>query len=86
MVDLLEADSHAHAQRPESALPLLKAFSELLPWVTALGDGFSTGPTPDRETLQRTYDEHLTRLGLSVKDVDSWRPPAPRRGRPRKGA
>lgn len=86
VLNLLEADSHAHAQRPESALPLLKAFSELLPWVTAPDDGFSTGPTPDRETLERAYDEHLTRLGLSVKDVDSWRPPAPRRGRPRKGA
>ncbi|MFH8657533.1 BREX-2 system adenine-specific DNA-methyltransferase PglX [Streptomyces afghaniensis] len=86
VVDLLEADAHAHAQRPESALPLLKAFSELLPWVTAPDDGFSTGPTPDRETLKRAYDEHLTHLGLSVSDVASWRPPAPRRGRPRKGA
>ncbi|WDV53132.1 BREX-2 system adenine-specific DNA-methyltransferase PglX [Streptomyces coeruleorubidus] len=86
VVDLLEADSHAHAQRPEAALPLLKAFAELLPWVMALDDGSSAGPTPDGEALKHAYDEHLTRLGLSDEDVDSWRPPAPRRGRPRKGA
>ncbi|GAA2935602.1 MULTISPECIES: BREX-2 system adenine-specific DNA-methyltransferase PglX [Streptomyces] len=86
ILDLLEADSHAHAQRPESALPLLRAFSELLPWIPALGDASGAGPTQNGENLKRVYDEHVTRLGLSAGDVDSWRPPAPRRGRPRKGA
>ncbi|MEU6505723.1 BREX-2 system adenine-specific DNA-methyltransferase PglX [Streptomyces sp. NPDC046942] len=74
VLDLLEADSHAHAQRPESSLPLLRALAELLPWVKeAIG-----------ESLRHAYDENLTRLGLSAADVDSWNPPAPRRGRPRK--
>ena len=87
VIDLLAADSHAHAQRPESALPLLRALAELLPWATtAHGIGFDTGPTPDEEFLKRAYDEHLDRLGLSAGNVDAWRPPAPRRGRPRKGA
>ncbi len=83
VLDLLEADSHAHAQSPESALPLLRAFAELLPWTTAHGDGHAE-PSGDRELLQRAYSGHITRLGLSAVDVDSWRPPAPRRGRPRK--
>jgi hypothetical protein len=84
VLDLLEADSHAHTQRPESALPLLRAFAELLPRVTAHGDGHAE-PTTDGELLQRAYSGHLTRLGLSADDVDSWRPPAPRRDRPGKG-
>ncbi|MFF5014358.1 BREX-2 system adenine-specific DNA-methyltransferase PglX [Streptomyces sp. NPDC001165] len=74
VLDLLEADSHAHAQRPESSLPLLGALAELIPWVRE----------PIGESLRHAYDEHLTRLGLSAADVDSWQPPAPRRGRPRK--
>jgi hypothetical protein len=85
--DLLEADSHAHAHRPESALPLLTAFAEVLPWAAAPAHELApTTPSDDGEALRRTYEQHLTRLGLSTRDVSSWRPPAPRRGRPRKGA
>ncbi|MDH6628234.1 hypothetical protein M2271_006066 [Streptomyces sp. LBL] len=75
----------AHEQSPESALPLLRAFAELLPRVTAQGDGYAD-PATDGELLQRAYSGRLTRLGLTADDVDSWRPPAPGRGRPRKSA
>ncbi|MDQ0775363.1 hypothetical protein QF026_003829 [Streptomyces aurantiacus] len=87
VLHLLEADSHAHAQHPELALPLLRAFAELLPWTAA---GFAELAPPmsseDGEFLRYTYEAHLTRLGLSAEDVNSWGPPAPKRGRPRRGA
>jgi hypothetical protein len=86
VLGLLEGDSHAHGQRPESALPLLTALADLLPRVTAPGEEFSTGPTPKGETVEDAYNAHVVRLGLSTEDVNSWRPHAPRRGRPRKGA
>ncbi|GAA2301473.1 hypothetical protein GCM10010234_50490 [Streptomyces hawaiiensis] len=69
--DLPEADSHAHSQQPESALPLLKALAELLPWVPPPGDAFDAGPPRNVKSLQRVYDEHLTRLGVRAGDVDS---------------
>ncbi|WBO65022.1 BREX-2 system adenine-specific DNA-methyltransferase PglX [Streptomyces camelliae] len=74
VLGLLEAEHHAHAQRPESSMPLFGALAELLPWVTE----------PMGDSLRRAYDENLSRMGLSAADVDAWRPPAPRRGRPRK--
>ncbi|MFH8467586.1 BREX-2 system adenine-specific DNA-methyltransferase PglX [Streptomyces sp. NPDC017991] len=84
---LLEADSHAHAHHPESAVPLLRAFAELLPWTAAVTpDTAPSPPLEDSESLRHTYAQHLTRLGLSAEDVDTWRPPAPKRGRPRRGA
>ncbi|MBQ0847316.1 BREX-2 system adenine-specific DNA-methyltransferase PglX [Streptomyces sp. BH-SS-21] len=84
---LLASDSHAHAQRPASAVPLLRAFADLLPWTAAVTRG--TAPSPPlegSESLRHAYEQHLTRLGLSAEDVDTWRPPAPKRGRPRRGA
>ncbi|MGW2637460.1 BREX-2 system adenine-specific DNA-methyltransferase PglX [Streptomyces sp. NPDC001348] len=86
LLDLLEADFHAHTHRPESALPLLRAFADLLPWVTSADDGLETESAVDDGSLRHAYAEHLTRLGLSAEDVSSWRPPAPKRGRPRKSA
>ncbi|MGC9541970.1 BREX-2 system adenine-specific DNA-methyltransferase PglX [Streptomyces sp. UG1] len=85
VLDLLEAESHAHAHRPESALPLLRALADLLLWVTSYDDGPAPGSPPDESTLRHVYEEHLLRRGLSAEDVSSWRPPAPRRGRPRRG-
>ncbi len=86
VLGLLEGDSHAHEQRPESALPLLTALSDLLPWVTAPSEEFSTGSTPKGNTVEDAYKAHVIRLGLSTEDVNSWSPQAPRRGRPRKNA
>ncbi|CAM5514444.1 BREX-2 system adenine-specific DNA-methyltransferase PglX [Streptomyces canus] len=85
VLDLLEAESHAHEHRPESALPLLRALADLLPWVTAHRDGLSLGSPSDEGPLRHVYEEHLLRRNLSAEDVNSWRPPAPRRGRPRRG-
>ncbi|MFE4990493.1 BREX-2 system adenine-specific DNA-methyltransferase PglX [Streptomyces mirabilis] len=84
VLDLLEADAHAHAQRPESALPLLRALAEVLPWVRAGHALDPASPLDDDEALSHAYEHHITRLGLSTEDVSSWRPPAPKRGRPRK--
>lgn len=84
VLDQLEADSHAHVYRPESALPLLRALSDLLPWVSWSGDGLEVDSAADEESLRHTYLERLARSGLSAEDVSSWRPPAPKRGRPRR--
>ncbi|WP_406393803.1 BREX-2 system adenine-specific DNA-methyltransferase PglX [Streptomyces sp. NBC_00882] len=86
VLDLLEAESHAHEHRPESALPLLRALADLLPWVTADGDALSLGSPSDESPLRHVYEEHLLRRNLSAEEVNSWRPPAPRRGRPRRGS
>ncbi|MDX3455610.1 BREX-2 system adenine-specific DNA-methyltransferase PglX [Streptomyces sp. ME02-8801-2C] len=87
MLDLLETDAHAHAHRAESALPLLAAWVDVLPWISMTGRGIGpTLPSDDDGTWLHVYEEQLTRLGLTVEDVNSWRPPAPKRGRPRKGA
>ncbi|SFM99766.1 Methyltransferase domain-containing protein [Streptomyces sp. cf124] len=87
LLDILEAEAHAHAHRPEFALPLLSALTEVLPWVTAVDRGLGPVRASDGdEQLRESYTRHLARLGLSVQDVRSWRPAAPRRGRPRKGA
>ncbi|MGW1669392.1 BREX-2 system adenine-specific DNA-methyltransferase PglX [Streptomyces sp. NPDC002324] len=86
LLDILQTESHAHAHRPESALALLSALAEVLPWITAVDRGL--GPvmaSDDDERFREGYARHLTRLGLSAADVTSWRPAAPRRGRPRKG-
>ncbi|WEH17282.1 BREX-2 system adenine-specific DNA-methyltransferase PglX [Streptomyces sp. VNUA24] len=86
LLDTLETESHAHAHRPESALPLLSALAEVLPWVTAVDRGLGPVTASDGdERYRRSYEHHLDRLGLSAEDVTSWRPAAPRRGRPRKG-
>lgn len=86
ILNLLEADFHAHTQRPESALPLLRAFADLLPWVASAGDGFEAESPVDDGSLRNAYVEHLTRLRLTAEDVNAWRPPAPKRGRPRRSA
>lgn len=83
LLDLLEAD--AHAQRPDSALPLLAALAELLPWVRTRHGLAPASPQDADEALSHAYEHHVTRLGLSAEDVSSWRPPGPRRGRPRRG-
>ncbi|WP_089101942.1 BREX-2 system adenine-specific DNA-methyltransferase PglX [Streptomyces hyaluromycini] len=86
VLDLLDAGSHAHTHRPASALPLLRALVDQLPRITAPGDEPAADAEAREELLHRRYAEHLTRLGLSAEEVMSWRPAAPKRGRPRKGA
>ncbi|MBC7308292.1 MAG: hypothetical protein H5T80_15495 [Dietzia sp.] len=81
---LLDAEDRADAQRPEEALPLLRALADILPWVG--GDVADSDDEPGRTAanLRREYDMRLTRFGVSPTDVNAWQPPAPRRGRPRK--
>ncbi|MGW0575656.1 BREX-2 system adenine-specific DNA-methyltransferase PglX [Streptomyces sp. NPDC002920] len=84
VLDLLESDAHAHTQRPESALPLLGALAELLPWVAEYERRPDQDHAVEEGALRRAYHERLARIGLTEEDVNSWRPPAPRRGRPRR--
>jgi len=83
---LLDADSHAHAHRPEAALPLLRALADLLAWIRVPDDEPQADVEANENVLRHLYTQHLARLGLSAEDVMSWRPAAPKRGRPRKGA
>jgi hypothetical protein len=86
VLDLLEAGSHAHGQRPESALPLLRALGDLLSWMEAQGGGLFLDFPSDGSDVRHAYQEHLMRRNLSPEEVSSWRPPAPRRGRPPRGS
>jgi hypothetical protein len=86
VLELLDADSHAHTHRPEAALPLLRALADLLAWIRFPGDKPQADMEAGENVLRHLYTQHLARLGLSAEDVMSWRPAAPRRGRPRKGA
>ncbi|MBW8792784.1 MAG: hypothetical protein JF597_04100 [Streptomyces sp.] len=86
VLDLLDAESHAHTHRPASALPLLRALVDQLPWITEPDGEPSAHARAGKELLDSLYAGHLTRLGLSAEEVLSWRPVAPKRGRPRKSA
>jgi hypothetical protein len=85
VLDLLDSGSHAHMHHPASALPLLRALVDQLFWLTAPSDEPVADEEGRAEQFRRRYAEHCARLGLSAGEVMSWRPAAPRRGRPRKG-
>lgn len=80
VLDLLETST----DRPEQAFPLLSALAELLPWITEPEN--EADRTADLAVFRHAFRDHVTRLGLSEQDVYDWRPPAPRRGRPRRDA
>ncbi|MET8980636.1 BREX-2 system adenine-specific DNA-methyltransferase PglX [Streptomyces sp. NPDC004539] len=82
VLDLLDVDSLT--RRPEHALPLLSALAEALS--QAAEPAGEPVRTPDRALLLGAFYDHVARLGLSVQEVREWRPPAPKRGRPRRDA
>jgi methylase of polypeptide subunit release factors len=75
------------AQETLELRPLLAGLLELEPWVEQWHD--KSDLTEERllgEMLRAFRMEHQARHGLSNEDLTRWTPPAPRRGRPRKGS
>jgi hypothetical protein len=62
---------------PQAAVPLLAGLWEALPWVDQWSPGASA---PYRAHL----DTRLGQLDLTEQELVDWRPPPPKRGRPRK--
>lgn len=86
LVDLAQTRMHAGNGNGESLRPLLAGLRELLFWLEL----WHSSPEPplwdgrpadeSRGFLERAQEA----LSLSDDDLSSWRPPKPRRGRPRK--
>ncbi|MFG2991112.1 BREX-2 system adenine-specific DNA-methyltransferase PglX [Streptomyces sp. NPDC048257] len=84
LLGLLESSAAALAQSPESALPLLAALQEVLPWVPRTGCGLGpVEPSHAYDEMRVAFNHHQDELGVSADAIASWRPPAPKRGRPR---
>ncbi|MER7822162.1 BREX-2 system adenine-specific DNA-methyltransferase PglX [Streptomyces sp. NPDC096097] len=83
LFDLLGSSMPALTGNPESALPLLAALQETLPWVPQTGRGANPfEPSDTYEEMQAAFTRLTNALGITSEDVAAWRPPAPKRGRP----
>ncbi|MFE6162958.1 BREX-2 system adenine-specific DNA-methyltransferase PglX [Streptomyces sp. NPDC056486] len=87
LLALLESGSPVDAGGTESTFALLTALQDTLRWVqrteTDLGPTEQSGSYQEH---QEAFRRHVERLGTSQAEIADWRPPAPRRGRPRKGS
>lgn len=77
LVDLLEGGRRRSVDNMEQIIPLLAGLREELPWVR---QWHQIEEQPLREYLQREQRAHQ----LPDSQLAAWRPPKPRRGRPRK--
>lgn len=85
LFDLLDSSMPVLTGNPESALPLLAALQETLPWVPQTGRGPGPlEPSDAYEEMQAAFTHFKDALGVTSEDVAAWRPPAPKRGRPRR--
>jgi len=77
LVDLIEAQKRDSSDQSETLIPLLTGLQELMFWLRQ-------GHSGDRDEVQDYLQRELRRRGLSESDLDTWNPPEPKRGRPRK--
>ncbi|MFI5758610.1 BREX-2 system adenine-specific DNA-methyltransferase PglX [Streptomyces sp. NPDC051569] len=85
LLDLVESGAHADAGGLESMFPLLAALQDILRRVQRTeADLGPTVPSGSYQVYEETFRRHVVRLGTSQAEIAGWRPPAPRRGRPRK--
>ncbi|MFG2404942.1 BREX-2 system adenine-specific DNA-methyltransferase PglX [Streptomyces brevispora] len=87
LLDLVESGAHVDAGNQESTFSLLTALQDILRWVQRAESDL--GPTEQSGSYQeyaKAFHRHVERLGISLAEIADWRPPAPRRGRPRKGS
>lgn len=75
LIDLIE--SRKRDDEGDLLIPLLAGLKELQSWVRRWHD---------TDEVTEYLDHEQSALGLSDRDLVSWRPPKPRRGRPRKRA
>ncbi|MFI7359719.1 BREX-2 system adenine-specific DNA-methyltransferase PglX [Streptomyces avidinii] len=80
---LLDSGMSTLADNPESALPLLAALQETLPWVPRTGQGLGPlEPSDAYPEMRAAFTRFKDALGIDSEEVAAWRPPAPKRGRP----
>lgn len=62
--------------------PLLAGLAEVMPWVHQWHSGYDAalGGNPAEE-YQGILDEYCNQFGLTITDLEAWRPPASARGR-----
>ena len=86
LINLIEAHRRSGNDEPESISPLLAGLRELLFWLQQ----WHKDPEPPLWPSSPAdgaaeYLDHEQRVGgLSDSDLARWRPPRPKRGRPRK--
>jgi hypothetical protein len=86
LINLIKSHTRDGNDSPEVIVPLLAGLKELLPWLRqwgrtpqlAMWGSNSLGKTQDFLTCEQTI------RALSDGDLTDWRPPKPKRGRPRK--
>ncbi|WP_441350696.1 DUF7008 domain-containing protein, partial [Streptomyces sp. MBT58] len=85
LLDLIELSAHADGGGLESVFPLLAALQDVLRQVQRTGPGLGpTEPSGSTQEYKEAFRRHVVRLGTSEAEITGWRPPAPRRGRPRR--
>jgi hypothetical protein len=86
LIGLIEGEGRSDGEVDDAAIPLLAGLRELLPWLRQWHrepeSPFGTASPADEVTayLGSRQAEHMLRDG----DIAAWRPPSPKRGRPRK--
>lgn len=85
LLDLVESGAHADACGFESVFPLLTALQDVLRRVQRTEPDLGpTEPSGSSQEYEEAFRRHVVRLGTSQAEITGWRPPAPRRGRPRR--
>jgi hypothetical protein len=86
LVNLIEARNRNSDDHIESIIPLLAGLRELLPWLRQ----WHRTPEPPLwrgnplNEVREYLEQEQSARGLSDDDLTGWRPPKPKRGRPRK--
>ncbi len=84
LTDLIEERMSEEFRNLTALISLLTAFSELLPWIVDVRNDPDTGQGDAAEgSHAKRLDDWLQRLGIT-DELSVWRPPRPKRGRPRK--
>jgi hypothetical protein len=80
LIDLIEDRLAAGKPDRRSLIPLIAALQEVLEWVDDNDTDLCCTDVGDRARL----DGWMDRLGITERDLETWRPASPKRGRPRK--
>ncbi|MFI6703754.1 BREX-2 system adenine-specific DNA-methyltransferase PglX [Streptomyces sp. NPDC050509] len=85
LLNLFNSAARPHTDSSEWVLPAVAALREVLAWIPRTGAAPGpVKPSDEDEVLTTAFERLVHRLGIPEDTIASWRPPAPRRGRPRK--